>query len=75
MVDIRRFDAEDLLYFYDDAGWLTSVRRSWTDDAETDPLLELSRGQALFRVDDLLALASLIDGSCPPAERERSGEP
>jgi hypothetical protein len=69
---MRRFDGEDLLYFYDDAGWLTSVRRSWTDTAESHPFLELAGGRACFRVDHLLALASLVEGA---REAEASDQP
>jgi len=38
-----------------------SVRPQWTDIVASDPEVVLGRGQALFRVADLLELALLID--------------
>ena len=42
-------------------GTVCSVRPQWTDIVASDPEVVLGRGQALFRVADLLELALLID--------------
>lgn len=41
-------------------GALWSVPVSWTDFRPPDPYLQIGRGRARFRVEDLLALAALL---------------
>jgi hypothetical protein len=41
---------------------LLSLPRAWTDAADVDPFVGLAAGRSPFRVDDLVALAGLIDG-------------
>jgi hypothetical protein len=50
------------VYFYDRQGQLKLIPASWTDARKADPFVELAAGRARFRLQDLLALAELIDG-------------
>jgi hypothetical protein len=52
-------------------GTLTSVPTEWTDMAEPDVFVAAAAGRSIFRPEDLLALAELIDGLRPPADRKR----
>jgi len=54
--------AEDRVFFFADDGQLTSLPSGWTDVDPPDPFDAISAGRSPFRVDDLLALAALIDG-------------
>lgn len=62
VVDVRRYGGDDLLYSYDDDGWLVSVPRSWTDMGELEPFREWSAGRAQFRLEDLKKLLALVEG-------------
>ena len=50
------------MFFFGDDGTLKSLPTSWTDVAEPDVFVVLAAGRSPFRVDDLLALAEIIDG-------------
>lgn len=50
------------MFFFGDDGALRSLPLSWTDVAEPDVFVAMAAGRSAFRVDDLLALAELIDG-------------
>jgi len=50
------------VFFLDEAGVRRSVPRSWTDAAPVDSFVVVAAGRAAFRVEDLEALALLIDG-------------
>jgi len=62
--------AEDRVFFFADDGQLTSLPSAWTDVDPPDPFDAVSAGRSPFRVEDLLALAALIDGM-RPASRQR----
>ena len=46
--------------FHDQEGRFRSFPASWTSVAAPDPFVVVSAGRSLFRVKDLLALASLL---------------
>ncbi len=61
--------AEDRVFFFGDDGQLRSLPAGWTDIDPDDPFVLVARGRSALRVDDLLALADLIEqqrGSSPP---------
>ncbi|MFN2505338.1 MAG: DUF5372 family protein [Acidimicrobiales bacterium] len=53
--------AEDRVFIFV-AGELRSVPAGWTDIDPADPFVVIAAGRSPFRVDDLLSLASLLDG-------------
>jgi Family of unknown function (DUF5372) len=59
------------VFFLLDDGTLTSVPTAWTDAAEPDVFVTVAAGRSLFRVEDLLALAELIDGQRPASGPRR----
>jgi uncharacterized protein DUF5372 len=67
LVDRRQTWGEDRVY-YRDGRELKRMPATWTSAAVVDPFVKLSAGRALFRTDDLLALAELIT-------RERESRP
>jgi hypothetical protein len=50
------------VFFLDEDGVQRSLPRAWTDAADVDPFVGLAAGRSPFRVEDLVALAGLIDG-------------
>ena len=52
---------EDRVYFHHDDGRFTSIPASWTSLAAVDPFVWLASGRAYFRVEDLIAVADLIE--------------
>jgi Family of unknown function (DUF5372) len=48
-----------------------SLPSGWTNVEEPDPFVVMSAGRSLFRPTDLLALADLLEGLCPPKRRRR----
>jgi hypothetical protein len=54
--------SEDRVFVFTDEGDLTSIPAGWTDVDPPDPFDVVSAGRSAFRVADLLALASLLDG-------------
>jgi len=50
------------VYYYDDAGDLSSLPARWTSVGPPDPFVEISAGRSPFRVEDLLELSALLDG-------------
>lgn len=63
LVEQRGSWGRNWLSFRDDEGHLVAVPSSWTDAQEPDPFVVLAAGRSCFRVDDLLRLAELIEGS------------
>jgi hypothetical protein len=57
--------AEDRVFYFGDDGQLTSLPAGWTDVDPPDPFVEVAAGRSAFRVEDLVALATLIDGLRP----------
>lgn len=58
----RRTWKQDRVYFFaDDLATLESLPTAWTDAADPDVFVSLAAGRSRFRVEDLLALAEVID--------------
>lgn len=53
--------AEDRVSFFV-GDELRSLPASWTDVDPSDPFVVIAAGRSAFRVEDLLSLASLLDG-------------
>ncbi|MDP2949666.1 MAG: DUF5372 family protein [Chloroflexota bacterium] len=51
---------EDRVCFHDAQGLWRSMPASWTDVAELDPFLAIAAGRSFFRLEDMLALVSLL---------------
>jgi len=60
----RKNWGEDRVWFFDDQGALRGLPAAWTDRAPADPFVVIAAGRSPFRVQDLLALAELLDGLC-----------
>jgi hypothetical protein len=69
---MRRTWKQRRVFFLLDDGTLTSVPTAWTDVAEPDVFVTVAAGRSPFRVEDLLAVAELIDGLRPATCRSRS---
>jgi len=54
--------AEDRVFFFCDDGQLRSMPAGWTDVDPADPFVAVAAGRSMFRMEDLVALASLLDG-------------
>ncbi|MGH9056892.1 MAG: DUF5372 family protein, partial [Acidimicrobiales bacterium] len=61
-VAVQQTWRQDRVFFFGDDGTLKSLPTSWTDVAEPDVFVAMAVGRSPFRVDDLLALAEIIDG-------------
>ncbi len=61
-VAVRQTWSLDRAYFLDDDGLQHSLPVGWTDAAEPDVFVSVAAGRCPFRMEDLLALALLIDG-------------
>ena len=70
-VSLRHTWKQHRVFFLLDDGTLTSVPTEWTDMAEPDVFVAAAAGRSMFRPDDLLALAELIDGLRLPADPKR----
>jgi hypothetical protein len=58
---IKRIAYERRVLFYNAKGRRSSVPLEWTDMGPEDAFIAVSAGRALFRVEDLLGLAGLIE--------------
>jgi hypothetical protein len=56
--------AEDRVFVFDD-NQLVSIPAGFTDLEPPDPFVAISAGRSMFRVDDLLALADLLENLRP----------
>jgi hypothetical protein len=52
---------EDRVYFHHDDGRFTSIPASWTSLGAADPFVWLAAGRSYFRVEDLIAVADLVE--------------
>ena len=52
---------EDRVYYRDGEGQVRSILAGCTDVHGLDPFTEIAAGRALFRYDDLLKLADLLE--------------
>jgi hypothetical protein len=57
--------ADDRVFFFGDDGHMGSLAAGWTDIDGPDPFVAIAAGRSRFRVEDLVALASLLDGLRP----------
>lgn len=69
--------AEDRVFFFDADGLFGSLPAGWTDVDPVDPFVVVAAGRSRLRVDDLVALADLLDGlgAVQPAERVKQTMP
>jgi hypothetical protein len=49
------------VYFHDAAGLLRSIPACWTTAVAADPFVTVAAGRCLFRYEDLLKLADLLE--------------
>jgi hypothetical protein len=70
-VAVRRTWKQDRVFFLLEDGTLTSVPTGWTDRAEPDVFATVAAGRSPFRVEDLLALAELVETLRPVTGRRR----
>ena len=61
LVTYRHNWGEDRVYFHDGNGLLRSIPACWTTVLPVDPFVTLAAGRCLFRYDDLLKLADLVE--------------
>jgi hypothetical protein len=61
LVTYRQNWGEHRVYFHDDQERLISLPAAWTSVWPPDPVVALSAGRSLFRADDLLELATLLE--------------
>jgi hypothetical protein len=53
--------AEDRVFFFDDEGQLRSLQAAWTDIDPVDPFVLIAAGRSALRIEELLALVSLVE--------------
>jgi hypothetical protein len=61
LVTYRHNWGEDRVYFHDSGGVLRSIPASWTTVLPEDPFVVLAAGRCLFRYEDLVKLADLVE--------------
>lgn len=61
-VGVRQTWGEDRVFFLDEDGTQRCLPVRWTDAVEPDVFVAIAAGRCPFRVDDLSALAGLIEG-------------
>ena len=75
---VRKYNwAEDRVFYFGDDGQLASLPAGWTDVDVPDPFVAIAGGRCAFRVEDLLALATLIETLRPvrPTRRVKRTTP
>lgn len=50
-----------MFFSREDDDRIASLPASWTNVAEVDPVVVMSAGRALFRVEDLLVLVGIVE--------------
>jgi hypothetical protein len=61
LVTYRHNWGEDRVYFHDGNGVLRSIPACWTTILPADPFVVVAAGRSLFRFEDLLKLADLVE--------------
>jgi hypothetical protein len=56
---------EDRVFFFTENGQLTSLPAGWTNVDPPDPFVAIADGRSMLRIEDLVALALLLDGLRP----------
>ncbi len=59
LVTYRYNWGEDRVYFYDEAGLLSSIPAGWTNVSEKDPFLEMAQERCVLRFVDAVELVAL----------------
>ena len=72
---VRRLRDEPLVLVADEQEECLSLPLRWTDAAPPDVFVELAAGRCPFRIDDLIALADLLDGMRQPKPSVRKIPP
>ena len=60
VVTIRQNWGEERVYYHDESGRLCLIPLAWTSRGRVDPFLAVAAGRALFRPEDLMRLAELV---------------
>ncbi len=63
LLEYRHCWGEERVFYLEEKGELRSFPARWTSAVADDPLLMISAGRSMFRVDDLLELVILMQGS------------
>jgi hypothetical protein len=63
LITYRNNWGEDRAYFHNSDGRVCSIPACWTSVAPADPFVVLAAGRCLFRYEDLLKLADLVERS------------
>jgi hypothetical protein len=58
---VQRTWRQDRVFFFGDDGITQSLPRAWTDVADPDVFVTVAAGRSPFRVEDLLALAEVME--------------
>jgi Family of unknown function (DUF5372) len=61
LLELRQNWGEDRVYFLNKEGLIQSILANCTDAGGVDPFVELAQGRSLFRYEDLLRLADLVE--------------
>jgi hypothetical protein len=61
LVTYRHNWGEDRVYFHNSDGRLCSIPACWTTAVAADPFMTVAGGRCLFRYEDLLKLADLVE--------------
>lgn len=61
LVTYRHNWGEDRVYFHDSSRVLRSIPACWTTVLPADPFVLMAAGRCLFRYEDLLKLADLVE--------------
>ena len=62
VVALKQNWGEDRVYYRETEGYITSVPTCWTSIYEPHPFNFISQGRSVFRFQELLELARLIEG-------------
>lgn len=60
LLEYRQCWGEDRVFYLNEGGDLRSFPARWTSAVADDPLTVIASGRAMFRIDDLLELVTLI---------------
>jgi hypothetical protein len=66
---VKRIAYESRVFFFNTKGRKSSVPLHWTDIGPEDPFVVVSAGRSLFRVEDLLGLARIIEEICSASRK------
>ena len=66
LIDSRRRWGQWRVYYLTESGQTGYVPAAWTDVGGKDAFVEQAQGRAIARIEDLLALVKVIQGSVKP---------